>query len=191
MINHKYKFIFVHIGKTGGSSIETALNPNVKLDNSNSIKGLGNTSITHKHMKAIGYQENYPSFFDPYFKFTFIRNPWDLEVSLWKWSELVSCKSIDFKEFLHRRVSRQRMGFKQWICDDNEHEIVDFIGKFENLQKDFDYICGKLGITPKNLPHTNKTVHQFYMTYYDRYTQNLVAEAYQKDIERFCYKFGD
>lgn len=189
MINDEHKYIFIHIGKTGGTSVERALNPNVKLDTSKAAQGTGNTAFKVKHYSAIQYKNEFENIFYSYFKFTFVRNPWDLEVSLYKWFDLLFKKNISLKEHLQSR--QYQMGFDRWIFDSNQNNLVDFIGKFENLQEDFDIACGKIGISKQKLPHKNKNKHKHYTEYYDDETRSIVAEKYAKDIEYFGYEFGE
>ena len=66
---------------------------------------------------------------------------------------------------------------------------ISFIGKLENLQKDFNAICANRGMPQQKLSHERKTSHKPYREYYDKEAKQLVAQKYAKDIEYFGYKF--
>ena len=99
MISHKYKCIFIHIPKTGGTSIENALLGGKKQP----------TRIKHKRAKD--YLKQYPKEWKQYFKFTVIRNPWDWMVSWYYWRGQNSKTSI--KEFLtnYRLVHKKNSNY--------------------------------------------------------------------------------
>ena len=201
MVSRKHKFIFIHIPKTGGTSIERALDGNVRSEKDAS-SDLGNTYSEYKHWKTSDYETNCPELFDCYFKFMFIRNPWDRLVSRYEWQKFVlpeshiNFKTIvrrTFKEFIKQRASAI---FNKWcycdlMRDTNGKRVVDFIGRFENLQNDFDIVCDKIGGPRKQLPNTNHLQRKNYTEYYDNETREIVAQVFQRDIEYFDYKFGE
>ena len=201
MISHKHKFIFVHINKTGGKSIELALGAD-----------LSELHGQPRHVKhGTPHQWKYPKYWNTYFTFTFVRNPWSRAVSAYffylkrtqsKQKYLSASRQNGFTEFILQNPEFLKtksssmvdslthyiftMCQMDWIVSD-----YDFIGRFENLQEDFNVVCDKIGIPKQQLPHKNKSKHKHYTEYYDDETKQIVAEKYAKDIEYFGYKFGE
>jgi hypothetical protein len=185
MISHKHKCIFIHIPKTGGTSIENFFQN--KEENPRS-----------KHKTAQNYALKNRRAWNKYFKFTVVRNPWDWMVSWYFWRN--KNNELSMKEFLlnYKIVSSEtqirclpnKMNFLEFVNIDHTMSL-DYVCKFENLQEDFRVICEKIGIPHQELPHVNKTNHKHYTKYYDDETRQIVAEKYAKDIEYFGYKFGE
>ena len=147
---------------------------------------------------------------EKYFSFTFVRNPWSRVVSdysnlrvICEYKTLLTDTTIKdyllcvngYQEINHlnNRTGRGdhfRSQF-EYIHDGTGKVMIDFIGRFENFQQDFNTVCDKIGIPQQPLPHRNKSKHKHYTEYYDDETRQLVAEKYSKDIEYFGYKFGE
>jgi len=69
-------------------------------------------------------------------------------------------------------------------------DCLDFIGRYENLQPDFEKACIACHIPVRQLRRCNSTCRKPYAEYYDSRTRQLVAEVYEKDLEVFGYEFG-
>ena len=195
MISHKHKFIFVAVPKTGTTTIVGCIKRNfdaIKL----TLKG----GITpNKHLSLSQYYELFPKETLSYFKFSFVRNPWSRVVSLYNRKEGTEMKNkMTFVEFVNwielatdtcTRPTPQK-NMLDFFKIDNELNM-DFIGKLENIQEDFDTVCDKIGIPHQKLTHKNKNKHKHYTEYYNEETKQIVAEKFAKDIEYFGYEFGE
>lgn len=202
IVSPKYKFVFIAPEKTGTTSIHIALE---KIEDDNLIVGKlvgdfnknknfkGGVDPTEPHKYKHSDCErsgNFLNAYSDYFKFSFVRNPWD---------RVVSWYCFEKKRFTNKKRDLTNVNFSKYIKNyENiwahgfQYESVkccNFIGRFENLQKDFDIICDKIGIPQQQLPHKNKTNHKHYTEYYDDETKQIVAERYAKDIEYFGYEF--
>jgi hypothetical protein len=206
LISYHKNFIFVHIFKTAGTSITDSLarycyRPGSTRPSNWMAYMFTNWKKIHrvpikKHATALEISALIaPDIFDSAFKFTFVRNPWDWQVSLYHYilDHPENCGHQETKamgSFRNFVFSRGKSGFTQTGCllDKSKNLLVDFVGRFENIEKDFQLICNKVGISAQ-LPHINKTKRTGYQDYYDAETRDLTAKLYAEDIERFGYKF--
>jgi hypothetical protein len=203
MISHKHKFIFVHIPKNAGSSME------ICLGGYKDEKKLWGTEkgVVLQHLTACELQEKIgDQVFNDYFKFSFVRNPFSKCLSEYFWEKTYLNESLNFNDWVklklgdlinhsenNTKIRRQKHNLEQYkfIYDALDNCLVDFVGRFENLQQDFNTICDKIGIPRQQLPHKLKSKHKHYTEYYDDETKQIVAEKYAKDIEYFGYEFGE
>lgn len=215
LLSHRYKFLYVHIAKTGGTSARAALAQRIQLDPYRPLMFLC-SKLSHftghklgckfpRHAKAIAAQEMLPrDFYDSLFKFAFVRNPWDLQVSSFhhlkrERPHLLQGRD-NFAEFLTYKLDSNRP-YQYHIDTSIEHQadyvvdlhgkiIVDFIGRYERLQQDFDSACQRIGLAPMALPEKRRAKDRGdYRRYYDDHTAALVARYFQRDIELFNYRF--
>jgi Sulfotransferase family len=193
VISNIHEFIFIHINKTGGTSIEKAFQPDADQ-----------VDVRHKHAPVAFYKLTFPDQFRTYFKFAFVRNPWDWLVSRYHWSrDRQHLFDYSFDEFLTRLKKRIRLSQTAlWLEDEALKPqldrltikgaiAVDFVGRFENLQSDFDLVCCRLQIEPRTLQHVHKTHHAHYADYYSDENRKIVEQLYAADIATFGYRFED
>jgi chondroitin 4-sulfotransferase 11 len=194
IISHKYKFVFIAIPKTGTQSIAEFF---IRLD--------PETIVVPKHAKISDLNKYLKSSKD-YYKFCFVRNPFDRVVSMyyqWKKPLYIYKKerkylfdlsnNNSFSEFI-RILKEDRPDFWKdeiefnYISIDNKL-AVDFIGRFENLQEDFNKVCERLGINNSTLPKINSSKHRHYSNYYEEDTKKIISKEFKKDLDFFKYKF--
>jgi hypothetical protein len=205
MISRNHRCVFIHIPKTAGQSVEQYFLDLLGLTwkareqlllkfNPDPQRGPPRLAhLTATEYVACGHIDQ--AQFASYFKFAFVRNPWDRLVSEFEYRR--HKKRMDFKAFLFKHFPTSERGdpFRhvipqcEFICSPDGEFLVDFVGKFENLHGDFDVICQRLQIPNLGLPHRNKSVRRHYMEYYDSETQAFVSEFYKRDVELFGYQF--
>lgn len=204
MICADRRWIFVHVQKTGGESIRTALG--VELND------------PYKHRTAAELRANYgEAAWREYYKFAFVRNPWDRLVSWWSmidglrprfaagealnaFQSYVLSRAKTFEEFLtkcddeiaatdgRKHIYRNQIDY---LTDESGDVIVDFIGRFERLQDDMDQVTSRIGIGRAVLPRINRSTRKLYREYFTRETAELVADRYRLDLDVFGYRFDE
>lgn len=190
------KCIFVHITKCAGISISKSLFGN-----------LGGSHLRIPHYQLIFSQYE----FEEYFKFTFVRNPWDRLVSAFlflkkggankqdrAWAEENLSGFEDFEAFVTKWVNRKNVNTwkhfvpqYKFVCEPGgQTPKVDFVGYFERLDDDFAYVRQRLGLH-SSLQHLNKTSgsKKDFREFYSEATREIVADVYREDIRLFGYNF--
>jgi len=76
-----------------------------------------------------------------------------------------------------------------WLKDDEDRIEIDFVGKFESLNKDFEHIKHSIGLTDASLPHLNASTRAKYQSYYNDETREIVANWFREDVAVFEYEF--
>jgi len=183
--SHNKKFIFFHLYKTGGTSMRSILTKygDFKADKHDRPK---------KYMDNFG-KENY----DKYFTFAFVRNPFDWQVSLYHYMlkdrshfQHNLIKSFkNYGEYIEWRVNEDCKPQYLWLSENSDLEspiTLDFVGKYEKINEDFNFIKNKL-LIEGDLPHTNKTTRTHFRDYYDKKSTELMIAGFKKDFEYFNY----
>lgn len=179
----EHKFIFIAIPKTGSGSIQNYLqNFGVRSKR----VWYENHAPIRKIKETLGEER-----LNNYFKFAFVRNPWDRAVSLFYWKKGYE-HYPNFEEWNMRQIHDTL--YHEFIMDEKDEVCIDFIGRFENLEEDFKIVCKKIGIPPpEKLGHENiqkvpKRKH--YTEYFKSDIQiNRVRGLYTKTIDLLGYTF--
>ncbi|MGB3297849.1 MAG: sulfotransferase family 2 domain-containing protein [Phormidesmis sp.] len=200
-ISHVYQCIFVHIPKTGGTSIEsTAMFDDQRRTTGEKVSG---------HSTALKFREACPKEFERYFKFAFVRNPYDRLVSAFFYLSKGGSGSSD-KQIFEKYIAKYNGNFKSFcldflsceniqksihlrpqtdfICDENGEIVVDYLGRLENIRRDYRFVCQKLNF-PFKLEHKRKGSHRHYSAYYTPEIVETVSSIYQKDLELLGYQY--
>lgn len=179
-------FYFIHINKTGGSSIENALK--IPFEHKTAQEKIDEVGLERWSRR---------------FTFAIVRNPWDKVVShyfyrvktgqtgLWN-------SDVTFGEWVERAYGEKVPAYRDnekmfmpqtsWVRSDDGELLVDYIGFFEDLEDSFSEAMRRVGLKV-SLPHLKSTTRRDYRDYYDERSREIVAQCFAEDIEKFNYRF--
>jgi hypothetical protein len=201
MISFRKRFLFVHIPKTAGNSIQSVLRDYsedqlvaLRKDQDGIERfGLRNPeykirkhSILKEYRDALGDEQ-----FRSLYKFTCVRNPWDRMVSYY-FTPTQNPETWSRKKF--RGIISKAVSVPDYLRLDDETDPfanVDYIMRFENLADDFHAVSRRLNISPPPLAQLNRSNRAHYSKYYDDELRELVHTRFAREIERFGYTFED
>jgi len=184
--------IFIHITKSAGTSVATSL-----------YNMLPCHYTAWQYRVILGRRK-----FNRYFKFSFVRNPWDRLYSAYRflnaggwdekdmaWSKSHLSNVAGFSDFVMNWLTPERLNshihFKpqyEFLLDSRGRILVDFLGYYESIEQDFDTIAQRVN-SEARLGHKNPSPMGDYRSVYDPRSIARVGELYRRDIEMFGYEF--
>lgn len=179
--------LFFHIPKTAGISI------------SNSIYG----DVKWGH-RTVDYYKSYygDDVFYSLYKFCFVRNPYDRLFSAYTFlkkggindqdlafSQKYLSEYLTFEDFVLRGLEKKEImewvHFKPqytFVCD-NDKMVMDFVGKMENINEDFEYLCKQININNAELKKLNMSSVK--KNDFSDEIKSIIKTKYQKDFTLF------
>lgn len=208
MISHLHRCIFVHIPKTGGTSIEDVIWPGPRTTadlwmgfvdryrNKYQSGGLQHLLATQIRSE-IGIE-----IFSSYYKFTMVRNPWDKAVSQFSsmdqredLRDFIGMKKGDsFKRYAGLITKKMHVQWEpqvNFLRDSNGELLVDYVGRYETFSESVFHVLDTIGISARAIPHRKKGRRGPYQHYYDDESREMITAIYAADIEAFGYRFGE
>lgn len=154
---------------------------------------LGHGHISLAQVQPFLSQEEFRSFF----KFAFVRNPFDRFVS---YCAFMTRQNGAFdrdphavmRHFLFQAPPARHILFQpqhSFVCGPTGELLSDQVGRVEEMQPSYDQICEKVGIPSEPLEQANSSRRDEYRRYYDQQLMDGVRRLYAKDLELFAYDF--
>jgi len=215
MISLKYNFLFIHVPKTGGNSIQNILADYSEdtltayeeyQDGVERFEISNSTYKLKKHSKLTRYRKVLPAkLYQQLFKFATIRNPWDKMISLYfsphrgtdTWDRESFIQLIEkaplLQDFVTLPSFRDRLEKKLGLPARPRplDKDIDHLIRFENLNDDFKEVCRKIGLPAvPELPVRNQGNRKHYSIYYDDELIDMVARKFTNEIESGDYSFS-
>lgn len=206
IVSHLHRFIFVPIPKTGTHSVRQALREHVGPDDIEQVGLFVNKRFPYADLAAIRHGHFSIAQVRPYlgddvvndyFKFGFVRNPFDRFVS---YCAFMTRQHGAFEQdpqgtmrrilFELRPMDHVHFQTQASLLVNEAGELdVDVVGRVEAIQTSYDAICERIGIPSRALENVNSSRRGDYRQYYDQTLIDGVADVYRRDLELFGYSF--
>jgi len=207
IVSHRHRFIFAAVPKTGTHAVRQALREQMGDEDVEQVGLFVNrrfpwadlAAIQHGHLslRQVRPYLGEEAFAD-YFKFAFVRNPFDRFIS---YCAFMLRGGNDFqlrpqevmRHFLFRNPQNDHILFQpqaSLLVDENGTTLLtDEVGRVEDMQASFDAICAHIGMASRPLDRVNGTRHDDYRCYYDKALIDGVTARYAQDLDLFGYSF--
>lgn len=203
MLSISHRFLFVHIPKTGGNSIQRILHPYSEdrivalaaQDGKERFEVQGRFT-PHKHATLAEYRSRIPpELFAELFKFCAVRNPWSRAISFYfsprRWMKRGMSPYWSRDDFLV--LLAQLPPMVDYLKIDGQIQEMGDVIQYERLSQQLPVMLGRIGleIDGQQLPHLNRSLAGDFRAYFERDQDlvDLVAKRYREDIEHFGYRF--
>jgi hypothetical protein len=207
IVSHRHRFIFAAVPKTGTHSVRQALREHLSDQDVEQVGLFVNKRFPWEDLAAI--QHGHLSLrqvrpylgeeaFSGYFKFAFVRNPFDRFVS---YCAFMLRGGDGFQQqpreamryFLFGEPPEQHILFQPQasllVDEDGETLLADRVGHVEDMQASYDAMCVRIGIPSRPLDRVNGSRRGDYRRYYDQGLIDGVAARYAQDLDLFGYTF--
>lgn len=183
----KYNCVFIHIPKTAGSSIRNGF-----------FNG-----------QCIGAYYRYPYKYKHLFSFCFVRNPYDRIISAYNFLHKKKLETTKYKNFqlsfddfieivIDKSIDHVYCNIYENIYSFIRHHTIPqthifnqlhnakFVGRYENLDNDWQYICEQINAEYKPLPNNNvsKTLNWYNKLYQQWFPDKFRIKYYKKYLNQ-------
>lgn len=206
IVSHRHRFIFAAIPKTGTHSVRQVLREHLGEEDIEQVgmfvrKRFPYEDLARMRHGHLGLAQVRPylgdEVFSRYFKFAFVRNPFDRFVSYCAFmtrgnGAFATDPHAVMDHLLFRAAPDSHILFQPQytvLVDEKGRLLTDEVGRVESMQQDYDRICARIGIPSRALARVNRSSHGGYRQYYTPRVAKAVAARYARDLELFGYEF--
>ena len=207
IVSHRHQFIFAAVPKTGTHAVRQALREQLGEHDIEQVGLFVNKRFPWRDLAALQHghlalRQVRPFLgeeaFASYFKFAFVRNPFDRFVSycafMLRGDDTFQQRPREvMRHFLFREPPERHILFQPQapllVDDDGKTLLADMVGRVEDMQGCYGAVCARIGIPSRPLDRVNESRHGDYRRYYDQALIGGVAARYAQDLELFGYGF--
>ncbi len=186
LISHRLKTIFIHVHRTGGTTLTNILLQSLKDE----------FEILPQHASLQNVDDDFLKKHHDYYIFGFTRNPWE---RIFSWYALIHQQD-------QRTFAEEKERFEEFVASDftdasfhfnaldyfatKEVELINkHLFRYENLENEIKRLADRLGFKLNKIPTLNNTRARNYREYYTEKSRQLIANKCEKDIRYFNYEF--
>ena len=205
IVSFENKFIFVAVPKTASQAIRSALRIIIAESDWEQCAYKEQRRIPIGPVSAIGHGHIafseilpflLPGMKKEFFSFGFVRNPYDRFVSACTYFEKIQSAPEGGRCEIMKRVilgcenSDHEVHFRPqhtFLTDAKGEIVVSFVGRYENLLKDFSNVCAEIGKQGPALDRINTSERETMAEYFDQELIEMICDHYRVDFQLFGY----